>query len=60
MKLVSIILILMICVIAMAFWKDIKEMSARQRKRRKPDAKPAGEAVRNKTSERQDTIGNRL
>jgi len=46
MKLILIILVLLVSVIAIAFWKDIKEMSARQRKAKKKEMKPAEERVR--------------
>jgi FtsZ-interacting cell division protein ZipA len=46
MKLIFIILVLLVTVIAIAFWKDIKEMSARQRKTRKKEMKPAEERVK--------------
>ena len=45
MKFLSIIIALLISVIAMAFWKDIKNMSARQRRRKQEELKPAKEAV---------------
>ena len=49
MEFLSIILVFLISVIAIAFWKDIKTMSARKPKRKKNEMKPVKEtANRNK------------
>ena len=45
MKLLSVILVLLITVIAVAFWKDIKNMSARRSRREKEKLDPAKETV---------------
>jgi hypothetical protein len=46
MKLIFIILVLVILVTAMAFWKDIRTISARQSKRKKSVPMPAEELVK--------------
>ena len=45
MKLLSVILVLLITVIGVAFWKDIKSMSARRSKREKEKLNPVKETV---------------
>jgi len=45
MAFLSIILVLLISVIAIAYWKDIKNMPARQRKRKQEELKPVKETI---------------
>ena len=45
MAFLSIILVLLISVIAIAYWRDIKNMSARQKRRKQEELKPVKETV---------------
>jgi len=53
MAFLSIILVFLISVIAIAYWKDIKNMPARQRKRRHDELKPVKETINNKKKDGQ-------
>jgi len=45
MAFLSIILVLLISVIAIAYWRDIKNMSARQKRRKQDELKPVKETI---------------